>query len=89
MVKLLRRNKTNPMLKGTYVSRSVYQKLKEENKKLLSDLRTISMEPGIEAVKIRIKWCKHFKHEDDLNNAIRTVLRQYAKEHPEMIGKRD
>jgi hypothetical protein len=40
---------------GTYVTRSAYQKLKEENKKLLKDIRIIALEPGVKAILIRMK----------------------------------
>ena len=66
------------------VSRSVYQKLKEENKRLLNDLFIISMRPvTIEAIEVRAKWKNKFTEEIAFNRLLRDVCLSYIKEHPE------
>jgi hypothetical protein len=58
------------MKKGTYVSRSVYQHVKEENKKLLQDLRVISTGNPVKAFLLRLKWRKKFKHNGYMDEVI-------------------
>jgi hypothetical protein len=66
------------------VSRSVYQKLKEENKRLLHDLFIISMRPVTpEATEVRMKWKKKFEEEIAFNKLLRDVCLEYLKKHPE------
>lgn len=66
------------------VSRSVYQKLKEENKRLLHDLFVISMNTGtFESIEVRKKWRDKFTKEIEFNALLKEVARQYIKDHPE------
>jgi len=66
------------------VSRSVYQKLKEENKRLLLDLYVLTMTPiSIESINTRKKWRDKFTEEAEFNALLKEVAQQYIKEHPE------
>lgn len=57
------------------VSRSVYQKLKEENKRLLHDLYVISMEPvTLKSIEIRQKWKEKFSKDQEFNNILKEFL---------------
>lgn len=59
----------------SHVSRSVYQKLKEENKRLLHDLYMLTMEPGTkEGLQIMLKWYKKFRTKQEFNEAIRELI---------------
>lgn len=49
------------MEKGKYVSRSEFQKVCEENKRLVNEIRILVDEnPSIEKVKITLKWHTKF-----------------------------
>ena len=63
------------MLKGKYVSRSVYQKAKEENKRLLADIKVMACGECFDAIQMRIKWRKIFKEIEDSEKAIMKILR--------------
>jgi hypothetical protein len=67
------------------VSRSVYQKLKEENKRLLADIEALADPmPDMEIVTPILKrWRKHFRERNEFNKLIQEVAREYIKEHPE------
>jgi len=73
------------MKRQSKISRSVFQHTVEENKKLLRDLRTISMEPGVKAILLRMKYRDKFKHDEALNKMLTTCARKYFKEHPEKL----
>lgn len=70
--------------KASPVSRSVYQKLAEENKKLKADLKIICFD-GISAntIPVRLKWHAYFQKEADFNSMMKSFATQYLKEHPE------
>jgi hypothetical protein len=62
--------------KASPVSRSVYQKLKEENKRLLADLKQICYYPAtFESIEVRKKWKEHFEDEANRNNFIKRMLK--------------
>lgn len=67
------------------VSRSVYQTLAEENKRLLYDIRILTAE-GISPERILLieKWRKRFKEEKDLRLLLKQFAVEYFKEHPEL-----
>ena len=71
------------------VSRAVYQKVAEENKRLKRQLRILCMEPGVDAIRLRMELRDKFKKEDGINRVINTVLkeaaREYFKDHPELL----
>lgn len=68
------------------VSRSVYQKLAEENKRLKADLKTIVMarkplsDYEIETIR---KYRKQFQKEDSFNLIMKEVASEYIKQHPD------
>ena len=67
------------------VSRSVYQKLKEENKRLLSDIEAlVDPFPDMELITpILKKWRKHFRERSEFNKMLQEIAREYIKAHPE------
>lgn len=65
------------------VKRSVYQKVCEENKKLIKEIR-ILVEDGIAPVDQLIcsmKWRKQFREERKLHEMLRIAGKKYIKEH--------
>lgn len=69
------------MKKGTYVLRSTYQKLFEENKKLKEDIRTLSEEgiPSAQKILTLNKWRKHFRHEKAFEVQLNKFFAQIAE----------
>jgi hypothetical protein len=55
------------------VSRSVYQKLAEENKRLKADIYSLVMDDDFEAVFDR--WKKHFDQKAAIDKAMRDILK--------------
>lgn len=72
------------MKRKSKISRSVFQHVVEQNKKLLRDLKTICMEPGVKAILLRMKYRDKFKKDEAFNTAMRNVALRYFKEHPEL-----
>jgi len=68
------------------VSRGVYQKVCEENKRLKADIKKLVMsyESAPEYLETLLKWRKCFKNEDAFNILMREAGTQYLKEHPEI-----
>ncbi len=75
---------TSDLTKGKYVSRSVYQKKCEENKKLLADIKILTAD-GISPEKVILitKWREVFKKRREFNELLTEACRQYLEEHPE------
>ena len=67
------------------ISRSIFQHVVEENKKLLRDIRIIAMEPGVKAILVRMKWRDKFRHNEAFNKMLTTCAKRYFKEHPEKL----
>lgn len=63
------------------VSRSVYQKLKEENNRLTKDLRAITMDFD---KKVFRKYRDKFTEDDKFHSLLKIVCSQYLKKHPEL-----
>lgn len=64
----------------TKVSRSVYQKLKEENKRLLADIKVMACGECFDAVQMRIKYRTKFRHDEAFNAAMKeAALRYFGK----------
>lgn len=81
-------NKKQPL--GTYVSRSVYQKQVEENRRLLADIKVLTAkEFGYSAQKLRVimKWREKFKQQAELNKMIYDLLGAHFKDKPEENAK--
>ena len=67
------------------VSRSVYQKVCEDNKRLKEDIHTlVSPFHDIVYLKTVEKWRKIFKDENDLHLVLKQAAKQYLKDHPEI-----
>ena len=69
------------------VSRSVYQTLKEENKRLLKDIYILcSGEYDLTAERIltKIKWDEKFKKDRQLLLLMKAAAKEYLNEHPEI-----
>lgn len=69
--------------KTNYVSQSVFQTLKEENKKLLADIRIMALDPGFNAIHLRMQWRDKFKKDAAFDAMIKAFCTQYVKDHPE------
>lgn len=69
--------------KGTPVSRSVYQKLAEENKRLRRDIEIIVMGSMPESILKRAEWKKVFEKELAFNRMMKEYATEYFKNHPE------
>lgn len=67
------------------VSRSVYQEVCEENKRLINDIH-ILVGPGHDIFysKTVEKWRKKFKDENDLYLELKQAARLYLEQHPEI-----
>jgi hypothetical protein len=60
------------------VSRSVYQKVKEENKKLLNDIKLLVHEtPSAEKIICITKWRDFFRKEKEFNDLIYLALHSH------------
>jgi hypothetical protein len=76
------------MKKGSFVSRSVYQKVVEENKKLLKDLRTICLGDPVKAIMLRIHWRKRFRREDKFWKDVYEILKKHTKKDSSSINQK-
>jgi hypothetical protein len=68
------------------VSRGVYQKLSEENKRLKADLRTIVMakKPFTpHEIETLTKYRKQFQENDAFNEIMKGFASDYIRQHPE------
>ena len=66
--------------RGKYVSRSVYQKVVEENRKLLKDIRAlVDNSLTIESINVRRKWCDKFQKDREFVNLISESLGMKVK----------
>jgi len=74
--------KDKPKKPLSYVSRSVYQKLKEENKSLMRDIFAIVMHGANRGIVV-CKWRDKFEKEREFNAMLKEVCMQYLKDHPE------
>jgi predicted aconitase len=70
------------MKKGTYVSRSEYQRVCEENKRLREDLKIICTGNPMESIALEMKWVAHFEKENKFNETLTSVCKEYAKSFP-------
>lgn len=55
------------------VSRSTYQKVVEENKKLLADIKVLVGEHSVERAILRAKWTDKFKDQEAFGNLLKEV----------------
>ena len=75
--------------KGTYVSRSAYQKVCEENKRLKIDIYTLVMsdiphETGL-WMDVYDKWVAQFTKDAEFKRMMKEYAIQYFKDHPEEL----
>jgi len=69
------------MKKGTYVTRSAYQKVCEEKKKLIEDIKIMSNESMTYKKMITVqKWRSHFNREDSFKLMLKGIAKQYFKD---------
>jgi len=61
------------------VSRSVYQKLAEENKRLMRDIKVMACGECFEAIQMRLKWRKFFREKEEWDKAFKEALGIIAK----------
>jgi len=59
------------------VSRSTYQKVKEENKRLLRDIKILVGPNGPEKGKTMLRYMKKFKEEEDFHNLMKKLAQEY------------
>ncbi len=73
------------MKRGTYVKRSTYQKVVEENRRLLTDIRVLTIE-GVSPERILLiqKWRKKFAEDRRFNAILKQMAEEYFKEHPDL-----
>ena len=70
--------------KGKYVTRSVYQKVCEENKRLIADIREMVSDANpYSRLVVVVKWRRKFYMADAQEKLITTFAKSYLKEHPE------
>jgi hypothetical protein len=68
------------MDKGKYVSRSEYQKVCEENKRLLRDIRIlIEGKMSENSFNVRRKWMEHFRKDRELKHTIYAMVGSTVK----------
>lgn len=68
------------------VSRSIYQKVVEENKRLKADIKALvnyDQDPD-KYIETFLKWKKHFKKQHQFNCFMREAAIQYLEQHPEI-----
>jgi hypothetical protein len=70
------------MLKGKYVSRSTYQKVAEENKKLKQDILALLDEGHPDHLEVWGRWISHFNAKAEQNALMDLVLKAADKVHP-------
>lgn len=68
------------------VSRSTYQKCAEENKRLKKDIEALVMiDSKEETKKVFVRWREHFKSQRQFNALMRTVAKEYIREHKDEL----
>jgi hypothetical protein len=68
------------------VSRSVYQKLAEENKRLKVDIWQMVMRPVTgQTILLKAKWRGKFERDQELRQALHEYAVQYVKDNPDSV----
>lgn len=69
------------------VNRSTYQKVVEENKRLLADIKLLVEDglPSSEKILCIGKWRDKFKKEKEFNDLMRQAAKQYVKDHADEL----
>lgn len=73
----------------TKINRSTYQKVVEENKRLLADIEILCSslsEPELflKRAEVRNKWVKYFKDKKQFNELLHEAAKEYIKNHTEL-----
>jgi len=66
------------------ISRSEYQKVCEENKRLIDDLRIICCGEPEDSIIVEMKWHDHFIKENEFQSLMKDTAKRYLDEHPEL-----
>lgn len=71
------------------VSRSVYQKVCEENKRLKADIEILvchrlESDKFLKRAEVRTKWIYHFLKQKQFNIFMKEAAIQYLEKHPEI-----
>jgi hypothetical protein len=81
------------MKHGTYVTRSTYQKVVEENKKLLNDIRILVQErsyqipPPVEKLLVIEKWRTKFAQDRELVDMLQQMFKKTIVDPAKVIRK--
>ena len=68
------------------VSRSVYQKLKEENKRLLNDIEILTYNRiDVDCYPVFSKWYKYFQQQHEINNLLKAYAKKYIQDHADEL----
>lgn len=69
------------------VSRSTYQKVVEENKRLLSDIKLLVKDgiPSYDQIRCMKKWREKFSKEKEFHDMLRKAAKQYIKDHADEL----
>lgn len=68
------------------VNRSTYQKVVEENKRLLADIKLLTEKhTSAEQILCIVKWRKKFREEKELNSLMKKTVKQYVKDHADEL----
>lgn len=73
----------------TNISRSVYQKVVEENKSLKADLYIITMGHISASVELQMKWRNKFEQDAAFAKTMKELAVQYIESHPELHWIKD
>lgn len=74
--------------KASPVSRSVYQKVAEENKKLLKDIELlVGSRDNAQTLICMIKWKKHFREKEELNQTMKRIAGEYFARNSDKLPK--
>lgn len=73
------------------VNRSIYQKVVEENKALIADIKLMVSDLSVEQLLCKAKWLVKFKEEAEFNSMLKQAAKRYISEHaselPDFITK--
>lgn len=64
------------------VSRSVYQKVKEENKRLLIDIKILTGDISARRIQLVMKWRDFFRKEAEFNQMLKEICREEVLNNP-------
>lgn len=67
------------------ISRSAHQKVVEENKKLMADIRILTSYPTAEKIICIAKWQRKFQEEERFHHLLRVAANEYIKEHKDEL----